>query len=113
MFVFKAFGYFSLNVLLTPFPTELVINLSASWQQFTKLEFQLHRMGAWLEIPDVEFWIERRCHKRCTLKRTRRRRRQHIFDLFVQCEPGDVANMNDVLEAPLWECEIPLSDDGF
>ena len=34
-------------------------------------------------------------------------------DLFVNFHPGDIANMNDVTEAPLWECEIPLSDDGY
>lgn len=71
-------------------------------------------MGAWLEMPDVEYWIKRRCYKRCYLgTNTPHSFRKAVFDLFVNIEPGDLANMNDVEEVPLWECEIPLSDDGF
>ena len=40
---------------------------------------------------------------------------QHHLDMVVHC-PDDTANMDDLADCGvpyLWECEIPLSDDGF
>ena len=67
-------------------------------------------MGAWLELPEVEWYIERRGLRRSM--RESGRQRLKYCDIRVQ-HTGDVANMNDVMDVPLWECEIPLSDDGF
>ena len=44
------------------------------------------------------------------LRRTARRCRQEDF---VNIDVTDLANLADVADAPLWEFEIPLTDDGF
>lgn len=65
-------------------------------------------MGAWLEVAEVEYYINKKM-----IIRGRQKRRIENCDLFVHVYEGDFADMNDVKEASLWECEIPLSDDGF
>ena len=69
-------------------------------------------MGAWLEVPEIDSYMGRRLTNKSRYYRGRRIRKYHC-DLYVNIHPGDIANMNDVTEVPLWECEIPLSDDGY
>ena len=35
------------------------------------------------------------------------------WDLNVFFDFSDIANLADVAEVPLWECEMLLTDDGF
>ena len=39
--------------------------------------------------------------------------RRRFDDLLVYFDGNDIANLADVSDAPLWECEMPLTDDGF
>lgn len=88
---------------------------------FFRFTFLIHShiMGQWLLIPEAEEMIKARCLIGCT----RRHRAGKIFqniidgqlDRVVQCT-DDIANMDDLADCGvpyLWECEIPLSDDGF
>lgn len=69
-------------------------------------------MGAWLEIPMIEYYMMKRLvNKRNT--RINRDVQIRRCELFVNIDPADIANLDDVMEAPLWECEVPMSDDGF
>lgn len=69
-------------------------------------------MGAWLEFPEIDYYIQKRVTNKCrrTMNRDLHIRR---CDLFVQYDPRDIANKNDVMEAPLWECEVPITPDGY
>lgn len=74
-------------------------------------------MGEWMTIPGAEEAIAARIN-RFRLPRRRERHYSKIaveYDLLVFCPGRDTANLNDVGEAPLWECEMPWpdTDDGF
>lgn len=78
-----------------------------------------NRMGEWMMIPGAEM-IEARINSYRPARRSRgssyERRYSGICvhsDLQVAFNSSDIANLADVIEAPLWECEIPLTDDGF
>lgn len=75
-------------------------------------------MGEWLAVPGVDEVIAERInrfHFGFWGRRMRRRpAHSRCSDLFVHIDERDIANLNDVTPlVPLWECEIPLTDDGF
>ena len=72
-------------------------------------------MGEWMMFPTAEEVIQRRANtNRWTEGYSRNFRRRNVpKDLQVHFDSNDIANLDDVKEAGLWDCEIPLSDDGF
>ena len=80
-----------------------------------------HTMGVWLMLPQAEEVIAARCTfgkqiRRGGKVRTRGGKRGGTanYDMHV-CRGDGVANLDDLkdMDVPMWECEIPLTDDGF
>ena len=78
-------------------------------------------MGEWLMIPGAEEVLGNRIsrfnYRRGGHREMGRNRRgtirRRFDDLLVYVDGNDFANLADVSDAPLWECEMPLTDDGF
>lgn len=77
-----------------------------------------HRMGEWMMLPEAEYVIAARITR---FRSAQNRQRwtwkftgpDHLSSLVSNIDFNDIANLADVGDVPLWECEIPLSDDGF
>ena len=78
-------------------------------------------MGEWMMFPGADGVIAERV-SRFGVPRpwwVRRGGTERICNLSVisgvlsNFDKTDVANLADVGDVPLWECEIPSSDDGF
>ena len=86
------------------------------FQQFSMIDLRdltYGTMGEWLMIPETEEMIVVRIN-RFKYRRGRREKGPSRFhDLRVYFDGNDIANLADVSDEPLWECEVPLTDDGF
>ena len=75
-------------------------------------------MGEWMLLPQAELVIADRI-SRFKVDRPRRPWRTTGLDLIsglvpnVPYYPDDIANLADVADVALWECEVPDTDDGF
>lgn len=73
-------------------------------------------MGEWLTVPGAEQVIAERI-ARFSIRRNgcRRagRRYRYSMETLVYFDESDVADLADVSEVPLWDCEMPWTDDGF
>ena len=76
-------------------------------------------MGEWLSHPWAENIIAERISRFGSIPRGRGWRVtgvDKLSGLASNFDKNDIANMADVAEAPLWECELPRfpsTDDGF
>lgn len=80
-------------------------------------------MGQWMLLPVAEDVIAGRINRFGVRARKRRAgsikwemrisNLDDISGLISNVDPMDFANMADVADVPPWECEIPLTDDGF
>lgn len=73
-------------------------------------------MGEWMTFPTAEKVLKVRVNRYWSGRRTNGtpfKCTNLTLDLHVHFDGNDVANLHDVAEAGLWECEIPISDDGF
>ena len=76
-------------------------------------------MGEWLVLPQAEDMIAARCVNIREVRRggrmsNRRGSNLKYYDRYAW--PGiGAANLDDLedMDVPMWECEIPLTDDGF
>ena len=67
-------------------------------------------MGVWMTLPETESSIEERTSRFWAVKRGwRMTGLDRISGLVANFDRNDVANMADVCEVPLWECEVPLT----
>ena len=81
-------------------------------------------MGEWMTFPGAEDVIAERTSRFGVITRYHSNGRRTkgnmricnlsgISGLAANIDWEDIANLADVGDVPLWECEIPLSDDGF
>ena len=76
-------------------------------------------MGEWMLLPQAELVIAERI-SRFKVKRAGSPRHtwrttglDRISGLVSNVDWYDIANLADVANVPLWECELPDTDDGF
>ena len=74
-------------------------------------------MGEWLSHPEAENIIAERISRFRSFPNGRGWQYtgiDRISGLASNFDYNDIANLDDVAEAPLWECELyPSTDDGF
>ena len=115
----KQFSWVSLRKVREP--VENVERVLSKKLRDVRYSFGFYRsiMGEWLVVPGVEEVLENRFSHDSYLRGARagaRRRRRRFNDILVYFDGNDIANLADVSDAPLWECEMaemPLTDDGF
>ena len=74
-------------------------------------------MGEWMMLPEAEYVIEQRIARfQSQTKKANRWRLttpDNLSGIVSNIDFNDIANLADVGEVHLWECEIPRSDDGL
>ena len=64
-------------------------------------------------LPEAESVISDRIDRFTTARGLRFTSLDRLSGVVSHIDYNDIANLADVKEVPLWECEIPGSDDGF